>query len=431
MARAEQSKAWDKVLATIEEDREELIELCLLLGRIPSRNGKERTIAETVVEWLKDNGIESYLQPITEESANAIGVLRGTGEGRSLICDAHIDTSLDAHYDTSLVGSNEIAQKMDTGFVEGELIYGHGIVNDKAQVAAFMIAARALKKAGVRLKGDLTVAAVAFETGEPSVDEFQGINYPGEGFGSRWMIDRGVVADYGLIGETSGFGIIAAECGCACLKITVFGREVYTPRVERGKTWQENPNAIVKSAQLILILEEWARKYEDREKVEFYGGLIIPKAQVTGIRMDRAAGGAGSNCNIYIDVRLSPGADPKVIHKEISRLTHSTGIECEVKLYQWSRGYIAQKAEPLIDALKAAHKYIFGTDPPNPPSAEVSMWRDLNAFNEVNIPSVCYGPPRQKEQYSDAQNRVMKISDLVAATKVYAITIMQVCGLSS
>ena len=56
------------------------------------------------------------------------------------------------------------------------------------------------------------------------------------------------------------------------------------------------------------------------------------------------------------------------------------------------------------------------------------MWRDLNIFNEVGIPSVCYGPGRQKELYSGWQDRAMKISDLVEATKVYALTIMSLCG---
>lgn len=86
----EESKVWDSVLAIIEEDRQELVDLCLLLGGISSPSGKERRIAETAVEWLKSNDIESYLQPITEESANAIGILRGAGEGISLICNGHL-----------------------------------------------------------------------------------------------------------------------------------------------------------------------------------------------------------------------------------------------------------------------------------------------------------------------------------------------------
>ena len=65
---------------------------------------------------------------------------------------------------------------------------------------------------------------------------------------------------------------------------------------------------------------------------------------------------------------------------------------------------------------------------PKPPPATISMWRDLNAFNEVGIPSICYGPPRQKETYTYEQNRAMKIKDLVSASKIYAYTAMRICG---
>jgi acetylornithine deacetylase/succinyl-diaminopimelate desuccinylase-like protein len=99
-----------------------------------------------------------------------------------------------------------------------------------------MIAASAIKKVGVRLKGDLTITGVAFETGTPSVDEYQGVNFPGEGFGTKWLVERGVPADYALVGETSGFGIVQAECGAAWFKIRVYGRELYTPRLERGSS---------------------------------------------------------------------------------------------------------------------------------------------------------------------------------------------------
>jgi acetylornithine deacetylase len=103
-------------------------------------------------------------------------------------------------------------------------------------------------------------------------------------------------------------------------------------------------------------------------------------------------------------------------------------IECEVSLFQYSRGYIAKNAEPLISAVTTAHRYVFNSEPPKPPSAETSMWRDLNVFNEVGIPSICYGPPRQREPLSGAQNRAMKIADLVQAAKVYALTALILCG---
>ncbi|MBI4199038.1 MAG: M20/M25/M40 family metallo-hydrolase [Chloroflexi bacterium] len=415
----------ERVADVIERDRQDLVDLALYLGGIASPAGHERHIAEAAVEWMKSNGIDAYVQPITETSANAIGVVRGVADGKSLAVDAHLDTGAPGP-----VGPGEMGKRMETGWVEGDMIYGHGIINCKAQVAAFMMAARTLKKAGIQLKGDLTVCAVAFETGGPSVDEHQGIQYPGEGMGTRWLIDRGIVPDYALVGETSEFTIVAAECGAAELKVTVPGRVVNTARLERGKAWHENPNSFERAGHVLLALEEWAKQYQEREKVRFYGGTIVPKAQVRSVRGGGRVGGGGNQCSIHLDVRIAPGKDPRLIQREIRDLTRSLGLECEVSLYQWNRGYIAQNAEPLIQAVTEAHRYVLGSEPAEPPPHTLSMWRDHNAFNEVGIPSICYGPPRLKEPYTDAQDRAMKIADLVAVSKVYALTAMAVCGVA-
>jgi acetylornithine deacetylase/succinyl-diaminopimelate desuccinylase-like protein len=271
---------------------------------------------------------------------------------------------------------------------------------------------------------------VAFETGYPSVDKFQGINYPGSGFGAKWLVDRGAVADYALVGETSGFGIIQAECGAAWFKIRVKGKEIYTPRYERGNSIQENPNVFAKLGFLIPALEDWAVQYEKRETLEFAGGTIVPKVQIAGLRSSGGAiGRTDSYCDLFLDVKITPGKSPLSVQRELKTLIRKVNLDCELSLFQYSRGYIAKNAEPLIESVKEAHRHIFGTEPPRPPSAETSMWRDLNVFNEVGIPSICYGPPRQKEHRSHTQNKAMKISDLVEATKVYALTAINLCGM--
>ena len=86
-------KTYDRLIGIIEKDRDELVDLCLKLGNTLSPNGKERPVAEKVVAWLKENGIHAFLQPITQESCNAVGILPGSDDGTSLILDAHIDTT--------------------------------------------------------------------------------------------------------------------------------------------------------------------------------------------------------------------------------------------------------------------------------------------------------------------------------------------------
>ena len=404
----------------IDDDRQDLVQLCLELGNIPSPHAGEKALGEAVVGWLGRNGIEAFLQWITDHSVNAVGVIRGSGGGSSLILNAHMDTGPELPADAS-----EADVRMEGAWVDGDLVFGKGLINDKAQLCAFMVAARALKKVGVVLCGDLYVTGVAFETGEPSVDDTQGVNFPGEGFGAKWLIDRGVTADYCLVGETSGFGIIMGECGAVWLKIRCKGRELYTPRLERGGSLREHPNPYIKMAHAVMALEEWAVVYEEKARFEFPGGAMIPKAQVMGVR-----GGPGY-CDIYYDVRIVPKTDPQAIKREIQAVMATLDFDSEVSVYQYSRGHVARNVDVLVDALDQAHRNVMGAGPPAPPAAEMSMWRDMNVFNEVGIPAVCYGPPRQKETISQAQNRAMKIADLVAATKVYALTILSVCGESA
>ncbi|MDE2766128.1 MAG: M20/M25/M40 family metallo-hydrolase [Chloroflexota bacterium] len=410
--------AFDKVARVVDADRQDLLDLCLLVGNLPDYAGHTIAVGEAVADWFKAAGIPAYLQRITDEAVNAIGVLKGAGGGKSLIMNAHMDAGEPPPPDAP-----ESEVKMRGTWVDGPMLYGRGMINDKAQLCAEMIAVRAIKKAGVALNGDVTVMGVDFETGAPSVDEHQGINYPGEGFGTEWAINRGVLADYALVGETSEFTIIAADAGNVRLRIRVPGRRVYTPRLNRGEAWQDNPNPHEKAARVIIACEEWARAYQERETVEFWGGVIVPKAQVMQVRTSE------NYSYVYLDVRLAPGRKPLPVIAEVQAAVDALGVEgCEVVPYEYKRGYIAEGAGELIDAVKRAHADVLGGEPGVPAPPVLSMWRDNNVFNELGIPSVCYGPRRQRETMTNEGNRAMLVDDLVAAAKVYAFTAMNLCG---
>ena len=425
----------EKVIRTVDDDRQALIDLCLQLGNLVDFAGHERPVAEAVVAWLQAAGFSTVLQPISLESANAVGVLAGSGDrsagGKNLILNAHMDTEGNVP-----AGGPEVAGRLRGAWHEDDVLFGKSIANDKAQLAAQMIAARAIKKAGVKLKGDLIVTGVAQETGA-RVDLQQSARpdpmvgpHVGEGFGSRWLIDHGIVADYALIGEgeAGDFAMDTAQCGYLRLRIAVRGRVPYTPFVARGERVQDNPNPHEKAAHVVVALENWSREYQRREQLEYWGGTIIPTAQVQELR---ASGplftDAVECCYIYFDIRIIPGRNPVDLQDEISTLVDALGFDCETIPYDYNRGYIATGADALIDAVKDAHQQVTGKElgPPTPPF--VSMWRDMNAFNEVGIPSISYGPPNRPEPYTVGGYSSVLVDDLLTAAKVYALVALTIC----
>ena len=117
---------------------------------------------------------------------------------------------------------------------EKKRIFGLAVQNDRGPMAAFMIAARAIKNSGLRLSGDIIMTMVVGEIGMGPVDEFRGARFIGKGYGSRHAVTHGINGDFALIAETTDFGVTWIEAGAAYFKITLEGRSFYTPRLQSG-----------------------------------------------------------------------------------------------------------------------------------------------------------------------------------------------------
>jgi acetylornithine deacetylase/succinyl-diaminopimelate desuccinylase-like protein len=409
------TKAEHAVLGRVERDTDELVELAVDLARAPSPHGHERRVAGEVLRWLDREELDGWLQPITAGSCNVVARLRGRGTGRSLMLNAHLDTGPPSTADP--------APAADPAWHDDGTLYGGGLVNDKAQLAAIMVAFRAVARCGATLAGDLWLTGTAFETGRPSLPGRSGIDRPGEGFGAFWLVNRGVLADYALVAETSGFGVVEVEAGAATITVTLRGRHTYTPRLERDPaTGRARDSALLAIGETVDVVEAWAAGYEQRARAVIDGHEVAPRAQVVGVE------GGPAVVTIELDVRLAPGADPRPVVDDVERTLAAEGIVAGVQLVQWSRGHLARGSGDLRDALVASHRCVHGVDPPRPPVAETSMWRDMNAFNEVGMPALCYGPPRRSDPFSEAGDRALDVRDLVAATKAYALTALRIVG---
>src|SRR5438094_9799705 len=191
-------------------DAEELAALALRWANTSIPAGKQQLRAEVVHSWFERNGIPVRLQPILPDRANVVAVLQGTGGGASLIFNSHLDTEVSgpeydwgmAQPDINKAGAHR----------EGNKLLGHTVLNDRGLMATTMITLKALRDSGIRFRGDVTFTAVAGETGSAPVDEYQGANYDGKGFGSRFLISHGVRANYALIAETTVFGLSWIAC---------------------------------------------------------------------------------------------------------------------------------------------------------------------------------------------------------------------------
>jgi acetylornithine deacetylase len=110
----------------------------------------EGNIAHFVAAWLERAGLEVAVEEVAPGRPNVIGLARGSGGGRSLMLNAHMDT----------VGVAGMQRPHDP-YIEQNRLYGRGAFDMKGGLAAIMAAGATARQR--RLRGDLIVAAVVDE----------------------------------------------------------------------------------------------------------------------------------------------------------------------------------------------------------------------------------------------------------------------------
>ncbi|NND04254.1 MAG: M20/M25/M40 family metallo-hydrolase [Acidimicrobiia bacterium] len=419
----------NKILDRIEASKEDMAELMLRLGNTYGPFGQEAATAAEVHDWYGANGMQSDYVEIIEGRACTVGRIAGDGTGKSLIYNAHLDTEasgkdfdtlMDAP-DPNIVGARR----------EGDHIFGHTVQNDRGCMAMQMIAGRAIVESGVQLKGDLLLKSAAGETGATPVDEFKGLRYEGKGFGTSYLVEHGYRADYAVIAETTDFAASWIQCGAAYYKITLRGRNMYTPRLLRGETLAEQPNAIVRAASVVELIEKWAVEFEAARTRQTECGMMRPKAQVGAIRggIPWRPNRSSTYAALYVDVRTLPGESVESVTKSISAAVRATGLEVEVELIMAKAGFEAPRESiaPLLDEITVAHRHVRGVEMPDyAEDAVVGMWRDTNVYNRVGIPSLTFGPSRGKA--AEQGTGFIDVNDFVDGAKIYALTALSICG---
>ena len=126
-------------------DRERLVDWASRAISIPSFTGSEEEMARFMAETFTELGLQVQWQQVEDGRANVLGTWRGTGGGKSLMFNGHMDTSYSGR-ESWLAG---IPGFQPQGFVRDGRVFGLGISNMKGALACYMEAVRALR---VRVK---------------------------------------------------------------------------------------------------------------------------------------------------------------------------------------------------------------------------------------------------------------------------------------
>ena len=150
----------------------------------------------------------------------------------------------------------------------------------KGALACYVAAVRALRDAGVRLRGDLLVAAVAGEIEKTQWGDAQGAEFRGYAAGTRYLVTHGGVADVCILGEPTENKVVLGHFGSLWLRLSTRGPFVHTAFSEGRLRGERDP--------------AHARRARRRRRVDpgVGGGEHVERRE--GPRQRRRAPGAGS-----------------------------------------------------------------------------------------------------------------------------------------
>ncbi len=403
------------IKAAVNEDR--LVETAMELVAIPSVTGSERPCAEYLASVMEGLGLETNIQEIEEGRANAVGRLTGTGGGRTLMFNGHLDTSYSGKEPWL-----DAAGFRPEPILRNGAILGLGIMNMKGSVACYVEAIRALQDSGVKLAGDVIIAGVAGEIEKAEWGEFQGAEYRGYGVGSRHLIEQGVKADACVLGEPTEERIVLGHWGTLWARISTAGPFMHTAYVPGHL----NENSIIRMGEVLNDVAAFVPEWEERSSYQGQPGALNI-ASVNGGFPWRASR-SPHNTNLFIDMRVPPTmelAEAEAAFEELVALLTAKYPDADItsEVYVSVPGSEISEDDPVIGAIDIGHFEAFGS------SAERNYVRwgsDASTLSRHGIPSVNYGPISSALPGPEGES--VPVESLVNMATSYALTAANYCG---
>ena len=410
-------KLAERILAEIRE--EEIVAMCCDVINIPSPTGDEFAMACYMKQALAKLDPNVSWQEVEEGRANVIARWRGTGGGKNLMFNGHMDTS-NSGREAFLTGIGYKPQAV----VRDGFVYGLGIYNMKGALVCYTHALKALVRSGLRLKGDVIIAAVVGEIEKSQWEEFRGKDYRGYGPGSHYLVNHGALPDICILGEPTDMRIVLEHFGSLWARISCAGLYVHTAFSEgRGEM-----NSIRRMHVLMDSILKWIANWE---KNASHGGkkAIVNLGCIRGGHPWRASR-TPEKTDLFLDVRVPP----TIPLSEARRNLQQMFLELERKHPDWGLEFETYVSVPgariseeheMIKAIESSHEYVTGRRP----EREVVTWcSDASVLSRYGIETVNYGPSSGPR---DVEGEKVAIQTLVEITKIYALVAADLCGVET
>jgi len=378
-------------------DRDRLVASLSEMIEIPSVNPfddeprpgfREHELAEYYLERMSAVGMEVGSRDVVSGRPNVWGILKGTGEGPSLMLSGHLDT----------VGTDNYPNGLMARVAEGR-VHGRGACDMKAGLAAYLEVACLIRECDIELKGDLLITGLADE-------EHLMI-------GSRDLGQHGPWADYGIIGEPSDMVICPAHKGQVGFRIQTFGEAVHSSQPERGI------NAISAMARVIEAFGGYGKGLMSRNAHRLCGHA---RSCPSVIRGGTIVSTVPEFCELEVDRRTIPGETTETVKEEYRQLLEALAAS-EPGFRYGIEGPTIEVApldipidNPVVKSAIRAHQAVFGDE-----GAVSAFYGGTDAPN-FGFPTLVCGPGSISQAHST--NEFVEIDDMVAATRIYLWSVL-------
>lgn len=380
---------------TFSIDRAYIVQTLADLVRINSVNpslsprGKgEAEIGAYVAKALKTLGLDVTTYELEPGRVNVVGILRGTGNGRSLLLNAHMDT----------IGVEGMCDPFGTEMWNGRL-YGHGSQDMKGSLAAMMAVAKAFVDGGVKLAGDLLITAVADE-------EYASI-------GMEHLV-KTVTADAAIVAEPTDLTLCLAHRGFIWYEVETIGRAAH------GSRYTEGIDANMRMGRFLARLDELEQELRRRTPHSLAGP---PSLHASLLRGGSEISVYAASSHLTIERRTIPGDTQAQATAELQAIIDQLAAEDPTFKATVKPTFRREPLEVSPDAAiaRAVEQAIADRLGKAPAHTGQTFWTDAALLAEASIETVLVGPIGQglhsAEEWVDVQS-VVELAAILAATAV-------------